>query len=108
MTYTFLSRRRLNEQLRQLFPELPWEEDKGNCPPRMRTATPPADIEPIISYKMLASRATTYYLQHRQPMPVFLKVQDVYDVNYVHPHIQESLNEAARWIDKHLIYTRPI
>lgn len=108
MIYTFQTRKKLNALLRQDFPNLPWEEDKGNCPPRMRTATPPPDITPIMSYDVLESRAAAYFLRYRTPMPVYIKVQEVYDANYVHPHSKDSLAEAARWIDKCLIYSRPV
>lgn len=104
MIYTFQQRRKLNRQLKELYPDIPWKEF-GQSLPRMRTRLLPQGCKRVVSPDVLEEQVRDYYLTNRRPLPVYILLPaichddaDEYDVNYLDIARTSSMEYACRMI----------
>lgn len=104
MTYTFQQRRKLNRELKDLHPDIPWQEFSQSVP-RMRTRLLPQGCKRVISPDILEERVRDFYLTHHRPLPVYILLpaicrgdRDEYDVNYLDIARPSSMEYACRMV----------
>lgn len=107
MIYTFSKRRELNKRLREQLPDYHYEEDKQGVP-RMRMERLPRGAEKPEDTHTLELMAYRYWETHQSPMPVFLDMGDGgVEVNFVFHRSDRSMEEAARYIARRILFMVP-
>lgn len=105
MIYTFGKRREMNRLLMERFPQHRFEQAPPAGVPRMSCRTLPEAVEQIDSRTALEVAAYRYMEAYNVPLPVFVGIGAGkhpsgwhWDVNYVNPYSQKSVDEATRHI----------
>lgn len=103
MIYTFGKRREMNRLLMERFPQHRFEQAPPSGVPRMSCRTLPEEVEQIDNRVALEVAAYRYMEAYGVPLPVFIGVGQGkhpaewwWNVNYVDPRSQKSIDEAAR------------
>lgn len=79
---------------------------------RMQLFRPPHYATPIDSVQRLEGIAASYWLRHREPIPILVEVtadavtgRKCYDVNYLNPNNPNDIELVSRYLAHTAVYT---
>lgn len=112
MIYTFSKRKELNSMTEKRYPDITFHWKRDGLP-RMRSYERPKNTEEITSTKLLEVYAYRFWQEQKQPLPVFIAVQNqagdvYYEVNYVSHLSTQGLMHAYQYLSQGRLFAEPI